>query len=667
MTSDKYHGGVPTDHHAPWRVPPAMFHAARVTQARMMSPQRAGSNAVIGSEAGIGALTSFNGRTTPAAVLTTGDVNNVNGATLFNVQNVNYAGGAKGDATTDDTAAIQAAINAAKVNGGTVYFPTPTASYAFSNLVLYAGVKLLGPGRPTGNGTLIASKRTNGQPAIQEAPLASNPGGGVGIQIEDLFLNCANTAGDGINLGNQLGAGGVGSADNISSDAYLAHVYVGGVPLTTVTMTASAWSTNATSITVSGVSGTLAPFQTLAATGLVLGTCIITVTNNGGGSFTLGLSVAASGNGSGAVTATSGAGMNLSGNAIGFFDLWSIGNGIGFIFGGNAHVNGTSNFYYGVWAENPVSQQIITYDFASHYFGTQLEDDGTKGSGTNPVITCNGNRNTFHGITSSFTGGSVKTSILEIGSTVTNLSVRDFTAVGTGTWTDTIHSDQWVNGTGFVKFIADFFYTSDSLADTWQQFSATGVITQGGPAIPNADSLAFNDLAGWSVDPSGLLTSGGIAIPAVAKLYLCRVPISAVTTISHVYYNLTTVGAGTLTNCYIGAYKSDGTFVAQTADQTAVWETGGTTGIQKIALAATFTPLGADDFVWLAFYIGTNSGGALPKFACAEAGSAGMVNIGATIPRSRFGSIALANTATLTSISTNSVGNDANAFFIGML
>lgn len=74
---------------------------------------------------------------------------NVYGATLaalldwINVQDPPYD--AKGDGATDDTAAIQAALNAAPV-GGTVYLPPPPVSYATSApLTIPPQVRLLGP------------------------------------------------------------------------------------------------------------------------------------------------------------------------------------------------------------------------------------------------------------------------------------------------------------------------------------------------------------------------------------------------------------------------------------------------------------------------------------------------------------------------------------------
>ena len=59
----------------------------------------------------------------------------------FNVKDPAY--GAVGDAATDDTAAIQAAMDAAAVAGGTVFFPQGTYKIT-SALVLDSGVNLLG-------------------------------------------------------------------------------------------------------------------------------------------------------------------------------------------------------------------------------------------------------------------------------------------------------------------------------------------------------------------------------------------------------------------------------------------------------------------------------------------------------------------------------------------
>ena len=73
------------------------------------------------------------------------------GGQVFNV----LAYGAKGDGSTNDTSAIQAAINAADANGGgVVYFPNTSGAYMFSNLVIYDYVTLQGAGMSTHAGNL---------------------------------------------------------------------------------------------------------------------------------------------------------------------------------------------------------------------------------------------------------------------------------------------------------------------------------------------------------------------------------------------------------------------------------------------------------------------------------------------------------------------------------
>jgi hypothetical protein len=142
------------------------------------------------------------------------------GGQVFNVM----AYGAVGDGKTNDTAAIQATINAAAGShdiGGIVYFPNPIAggSYMFSNLTLYARVALEGAGPQ-----LTVLQRISGSTgnALQEAS-TGKPNGALGITISNLMIWGNGTSGDGINLGS---AGG----QPLETGAYLEHVYVWGFP-----------------------------------------------------------------------------------------------------------------------------------------------------------------------------------------------------------------------------------------------------------------------------------------------------------------------------------------------------------------------------------------------------------------------------------------------------
>ena len=208
-----------------------------------------------------------------------------------------------------------------------------------------------------------------------------------------------------------------------------------------------------------------------------------------------------------------------------------------------------------------------------------------------------------------------------------------------------------------------FYYDGSNYA--WEDGASGTPKISGFPSTP--DATAYNDLLGWSLDP-GACAASGVVLPAAATLYLCRIPLYQTTKITNVLFNLTAVGAGTLTHCFIALFQSNGTFVGQTADQATTWGTGGSTGDDTRAFQGgpfTLSPLAAGDFVWLAFYVGTTTGGALPAFSAGKAGAA-FLNNGATAARSRFGSIAQADTATLASIVPGSVVAALNSFWVGI-
>lgn len=219
-------------------------------------------------------------------------------------------------------------------------------------------------------------------------------------------------------------------------------------------------------------------------------------------------------------------------------------------------------------------------------------------------------------------------------------------------------------GAAFVK--GDFcdsqdgnFYicTVSGTPGTWEQAS-----------VPLTDAQKYNDLLGFSFDPSAAATLTTV-LPAAATLYLARVPIPAnPITVTNLWAYLGALGTTSASNAFLAMFKSDGTIIGQTADQGSAWITGGTTGAKEIAIAGgpvVVTPLAADDFVWVAPYVGT-AGGTLPAFA-RNGGTTAFFNIGTSTARSRFGQIAQASTASLASITPGSISQaSTDAWWAGI-
>jgi hypothetical protein len=109
--------------------------------------------------------------------------------------------GAKFDGTTDDTAALQAANDAIAGLKGRIICPGGTTR--FSNLKLNAWTQLCGAGM----GQVTIFKRIGGSvgTAIREKTAAEgNASGAGGIWIRDIYVDGNATAGNGIDLGNQV-------------------------------------------------------------------------------------------------------------------------------------------------------------------------------------------------------------------------------------------------------------------------------------------------------------------------------------------------------------------------------------------------------------------------------------------------------------------------------
>jgi hypothetical protein len=168
-------------------------------------------------------------------------------------------------------------------------------------------------------------------------------------------------------------------------------------------------------------------------------------------------------------------------------------------------------------------------------------------------------------------------------------------------------------------------------------------------AVAYNPALQYNDLLGWSCDPAACYSTLAL-YPGAANLALSRIPLPTSMTITNVLALITALGV-TLTHSFLALFKSNGVVIGQSADQSINWKTGGSAGLYTLPLAGgpfVCTPLGANDFVWAAIYIGT--GVTMPTFVVDDP-AYGAMNFGTTTARSRNASIAQADTPTLASFS----------------
>jgi len=164
-------------------------------------------------------------------------------------------------------------------------------------------------------------------------------------------------------------------------------------------------------------------------------------------------------------------------------------------------------------------------------------------------------------------------------------------------------------------------------------------------------ALEYNDILGWTYDPTtvGINT---VAVPGAATVYASRIPLPAAMTVTKVIANCTVLGL-TLTHSFLALFKSNGTVIGQTADQSTAWGALGAAQVYSLPLAGgpyVCTPLAANDFLYAALYVGTFV--TAPTFSNAPSS---VLNSLTPVPRARQGFIAQADTATLGNIAVGSL------------
>jgi hypothetical protein len=175
--------------------------------------------------------------------------------------------------------------------------------------------------------------------------------------------------------------------------------------------------------------------------------------------------------------------------------------------------------------------------------------------------------------------------------------------------------------------------------------------------------MQYNDLLGWTYDPVSINSSNNYA--GAAQVMVSRIPLPAVMTVTNVLAQVIVLGL-TLTHSFLALFKSNGTVIGQSADQSTAWGAVGATGLYTLPLVGgpyVCTPRAANDFLWAAWYVGTAT--TAPSFSV-NANSSGGVLIGETAARIRSGTIAQANTATLGSIVPGSINSSGTTYWFGL-
>jgi hypothetical protein len=151
---------------------------------------------------------------------------------------------------------------------------------------------------------------------------------------------------------------------------------------------------------------------------------------------------------------------------------------------------------------------------------------------------------------------------------------------------------------------------TSSTAATWQTYTGRGTAQ----ALPgnDADGLLLPRhyaLIAWTSSPF-VATSSIVMSPTYT--YLSKIFIPRTSTVSSITINVISAGTSlTSGSCLAGIYSSSGTLIAQTSDQSSVWNS---TGIKTMALASPLSITGGEDiFVWVGL-CAANTSGSEPAF-----------------------------------------------------
>lgn len=155
---------------------------------------------------------------------------------------------------------------------------------------------------------------------------------------------------------------------------------------------------------------------------------------------------------------------------------------------------------------------------------------------------------------------------------------------------------------------------------------SSGTVT-GLHATPATPLPTDQNLIAWTFDP---VAAVGAKALASGTVYLCKVILRRVTTVTNIVISITDKGAGLVgEKNFAGLYDSSGTLLSATADQTISWESS---GLLAMALTAAQPSLAPGSY-----YVALLSNGTSPPALAAASGvNAALLNAGLTPSTARF-------------------------------
>ncbi len=209
----------------------------------------------------------------------------------------------------------------------------------------------------------------------------------------------------------------------------------------------------------------------------------------------------------------------------------------------------------------------------------------------------------------------------------------------------------WGDGTNARD--TNLYRSAASTLKTDNSLVVAGSLTVGGASVSAPPILLPTDMgyAAWVYDPIGCRAG---QVPTAGVLYLARIQIRSAVTLTNIFVGMTTPGSGLTSNQnFVGLYNSSGTLVGSSADQTASWASGNVE--KQIAFSSSVSA--TSGFYWVAFLA---NGTTTPTFAV---GSQLIGNLGsgaASASTRRFGQYSSSLTSLPSNITVASIAQTVN-------